>query len=76
MKYEANIEINNELQLIEFETDLKPIEYLWQRYGMSSYIEFVNKLEESKEDSKEEPKEELELEELEKELEEEPKEEK
>ena len=45
-KYEANIEINNELQLIEFETDLKPIEYLWQRYGMSSYIEFVNKLEE------------------------------
>ena len=54
-KYEANIEINNKLQLIEFETDLKPIEYLWQRYGMSSYIEFVNKLEERKEDNKEEP---------------------
>lgn len=50
-KYEANIEINNELQLIEFETDLKPIEYLWQRYGMSSYIEFVNKLEEPKEEA-------------------------
>ena len=48
-KYEANIEIDNELQLIEFETDLKPIEYLWQRYGMSSYIEFVNELEESEE---------------------------
>lgn len=55
-KYEANIEINNELQLIEFETDLKPIEYLWQRYGMSSYIEFVNELEESKEERKEEVK--------------------
>ena len=57
-KYEANIEIDNELQLIEFETDLKPIEYLWQRYGMSSYIEFVNELEESKEEAEEEPKEE------------------
>lgn len=55
-KYEANIEINNELQLIEFETDLKPVEYLWQRYGMSSYIEFVNELEESKEERKEEVK--------------------
>lgn len=55
-KYEANIEINNELQLIEFETDLKPIEYLWQRYGMSSYIEFVNELGESKEERKEEVK--------------------
>ena len=54
--YEANIEINNELQLIEFETDLNPIEYLWQRYGMSSYIEFVNELEESKEEPKEEVK--------------------
>lgn len=53
-KYEANIEINNELQLIEFETDLNPIEYLWQRYGMSSYIEFVNELEELEEESKEE----------------------
>lgn len=59
MKYEANIEINNELQLIEFETDLKPIEYLWQRYGMSSYIEFVNRLDEPKKNSKEEPKEEV-----------------
>lgn len=55
-KYEANIEIDNELQLIEFETDLKPIEYLWQRYGMSSYIEFVNELEEPKEEEKEEVK--------------------
>lgn len=58
-KYEANIEVNNELQLIEFETDLNPVEYLWQRYGMSSYIEFVNELKESKEESKEEPKEEV-----------------
>lgn len=55
-KYEANIEIGNELQLIEFETDLKPVEYLWQRYGMSSYIEFVNELEESKEEAEEEVK--------------------
>ena len=55
-KYEANIEINNELQLIEFETDSNPVEYLWQRYGMSSYIEFVNELKESKEEAKEEVK--------------------
>lgn len=56
-KYEANIEINNELQLIEFETDLNPIEYLWQRYGMSSYIEFVNEvIEELEEEPKEEVK--------------------
>lgn len=55
-KYEANIEMDNELQLIEFETDLKPIEYLWQRYGMSSYIEFVNELKESEEEEKEEVK--------------------
>lgn len=52
-KYEANIEINNELQLIEFETDSNPVEYLWQRYGMSSYIEFVNELKESEEDKEE-----------------------
>lgn len=57
-KYEANIEIDNELQLIEFETDLKPVEYLWQRYGMSSYIEFVNELEEPNEELNEELKEE------------------
>lgn len=57
-KYEANIEIDNELQLIEFETDLKPVEYLWQRYGMSSYIEFVNELEELNEELNEELKEE------------------
>ena len=57
-KYEANIEFDNELQLIEFETDLKPVEYLWQRYGMSSYIEFVNELEEPNEELNEELKEE------------------
>lgn len=55
-KYEANIEVNNELQLIEFETDLSPVEYLWQRYGMSSYIEFVHELKESEEEPKEEVK--------------------
>lgn len=55
-KYEANIEINNELQLIEFETNSNPVEYLWQRYGMSSYIEFVNEVTEELE---EEPKEEV-----------------
>lgn len=44
MKYEASIEINNELEKLEFKTDKNPVEYLWERYGMSSYIEYVKEL--------------------------------
>lgn len=38
-KYTANLILNNELTPIEFETDINAIEYLWQRYGMDTYIE-------------------------------------
>ena len=45
MKYLAKIEIDNELQEIKFETDEKPVDYLWARYGMTTYIESVERLE-------------------------------
>ena len=37
-KYIASIEVNNNLEVVTFETDGNPIEYIWGRYGMSSYI--------------------------------------
>lgn len=43
-KYIASIEINNELNQIKFKTDENPIEFLWQQYGMDSYIESVKEL--------------------------------
>ncbi|WP_207463868.1 hypothetical protein [Enterococcus mundtii] len=39
--YKARIVINNILETIPFETNENPIEYLWGRYGMDSYIEFL-----------------------------------
>ena len=36
--YSAEIEIGGELTTLEFTTDINPIEYLWGRYGMDSYI--------------------------------------
>lgn len=40
-KYISSVELDNKLEEIEFETKDNPIEYLWQRYGMSCYIEYV-----------------------------------
>ncbi len=37
-KYIASIEVNNNLEVVTFETDGNPIEYIWGRYGLSSYI--------------------------------------
>lgn len=44
MKYEASIELNHQLQKVEFETDGSPVQYLWDRYGMSCYIEYVKEI--------------------------------
>jgi len=46
MKYEANVMINNELELVKFDIDGNPVEYLWGRYGMDSYIERVDTVDE------------------------------
>lgn len=49
MKYEASIQINNKLTKINFElkNDENPIEYLWGRYGMDTYIEYLKEIEEN-----------------------------
>lgn len=44
MKYIANIEIDNQLEKIEFETEDNPVSYLWAKYGMSSYIEKIEEV--------------------------------
>ena len=38
-KYIATLMLENQLQEIEFSTDMQPVEYLWQHYGISTYIE-------------------------------------
>lgn len=44
-KWTANLMINNVLEVVDFETDENPIEYLWGRYGMDSYIERLEEVE-------------------------------
>ena len=43
-KYIASIEVNNNLEVVTFETDGNPIEYIWGRYGLSSYIARLEKV--------------------------------
>lgn len=38
-KYLAHLIVSGGLEEVEFVTDGDPIEHLWQRYGMSSYID-------------------------------------
>jgi len=45
-KYTAVVAVGGELKRIPFKTDGNPVEYLWSRYGMSSYIERIEGLEE------------------------------
>ena len=40
-KYTANLILDNELTKVEFQTEGNPIEFLWTRYGMDTYIESV-----------------------------------
>lgn len=43
-RYIASIEVNNKLETIVFETDGNQVEYLWKRYGMSTFIEYVDEV--------------------------------
>lgn len=43
-KHIAYIELAGRRTKVEFETDILPIEFLWQRYGMSTYIESVEEV--------------------------------
>lgn len=40
-QYIAYLVQNNERIKIEFSTSICPVEWLWQHYGMSTYIESV-----------------------------------
>lgn len=44
--YEASIMIDNSLRVLKFKIKGNPIEYLWGRYGMDSYIEYIKELDE------------------------------
>ena len=37
-KYIGTVRIDNKLEHYEFKTDGDPVEHLWERYGMSTYI--------------------------------------
>lgn len=37
-KFIGTVRVNNELERYEFKTDGNPVEHLWERYGMSTYI--------------------------------------
>lgn len=43
-KYIAYLVLNNVNQPIEFETNENPVEYLWGRYGMDTFIESVEEI--------------------------------
>ena len=44
--YIAYIILNNERTKIEFSTEGNPIEYLWTKYGMDTYIESLEEIKE------------------------------
>ena len=43
-KYIAEIVIDNKAEQIEFQTDVNPIEYLWSRYGMDTFIATLSEI--------------------------------
>ena len=43
-KYKAYLVLDNVYQPIDFETDLNPIEFLWTRYGMDTYIDSLEEI--------------------------------
>lgn len=45
-KYNANLVLDSELTKVEFETKDNPIDYLWTRYGMDTYIESIYEVKE------------------------------
>ena len=42
----ANLVLASELTKVEFETKDNPIEHLWTRYGMDTYIESIHEVKE------------------------------
>lgn len=53
-KYKAYLVLDNVYQSVDFETDLNPIEFLWTRYGMDTYIDSLEEVSDEKEAEKEE----------------------
>lgn len=43
-KYKAYLVLDNVYQSVAFETDLNPIEFLWTRYGMDTYIDALEEI--------------------------------
>lgn len=43
--WEASVEVNGALEKLQFEAE-NPVEWIWQRYGMCCYIEYVKEVEE------------------------------
>lgn len=41
IQYKASVQYGPGLEEVEFETDGNPVQYLWEHYGMSSYIASV-----------------------------------
>lgn len=53
-KYRAYLVLDNVYQSVDFETDLNPIEFLWTRYGMDTYIDSLEEILDEEEVEKEE----------------------
>lgn len=43
-RYIAYLLLDNFRTKIEFSTDIRPVEYLWQKYGMSTFIESLEEV--------------------------------
>lgn len=43
-KYKAYLVLDNVYQSVDFETDLNPIEFLWTRFGMDTYIDSLEEI--------------------------------
>lgn len=53
-KYKAYLVLDNIYQSVDFETDLNPIEFLWTRYGMDTYIDSLEETLEKETETEEE----------------------
>lgn len=43
-KYIAKVDLGGTLETVEFETDDSPVEWLWGRFGMSTFIENLKEI--------------------------------
>ena len=44
-RWKAQINLGGKLTTVEFETDGKPVEYLWEKFGISTYISTLIEIE-------------------------------